>query len=253
MTRKIIDVPWNVTTSLYEFWVRMCSSGVASCARMSSAMIPPPAKKTSAVAMYMIPIRLWSTVTSQRATRPFRQLTGYTASDLTATGARPLVDVRLRVADERVHLLLRPGVADRRHLAPPVANDRLEAAPLRDEGVVGERRAVAALALHAVARRADTLVLGLAEPDRRAGADERLVVGRRLDDDGRLHLRVERPAELGALALVASPPLRLEPRVVDAARDRLDLALQLRDPPAVHDVRRDHPQLDLRAQRHVQV
>ena len=31
MTRKIIVVPWIVTTSLYEFFVRKCSSGVASC------------------------------------------------------------------------------------------------------------------------------------------------------------------------------------------------------------------------------
>src|SRR3954465_15231289 len=126
MTRKIIDVPWNVSTSLYEFFVRKCSFGVASCARMSSAMIPPPAKKTSAVRMYMIPMRLWSTVTSQRATRPLRHETGYTASDLTATRARSLVDVRLRVHGERLHLLVGPRVADRRHLPAPVADDRFE-------------------------------------------------------------------------------------------------------------------------------
>src|SRR3954466_8290127 len=151
MTRKIIDVPWNVSTSLYEFLVSKCSCGVASWARMTRAMIPPPTKNTSAVAMYMIPIRLWSTVTSQLATRPLRHETGYAASDLTATRACSLVDMRLRVCDECVHLLVVPGVADRRHLAAPVADDRLESARLRDQRVVRQRRAEAALALHAVA------------------------------------------------------------------------------------------------------
>src|SRR3954462_7712947 len=137
----------------------MCSFGVASCARMSSAMIPPPAKKTSAVAMYMIPICLWSTVTSYRATRPLRHVTGYTASDLTATRARSRVDVRLRVRDECSHLLVVPRVADRRHLAAPVADDRLEALCLREQRVRVECRAVPALRVQPVTRRTDALEL----------------------------------------------------------------------------------------------
>ena len=51
MTRKIIVVPWIVTTWLYEFFVRKCSFGVASCVRIRSARIPPSAKKISAVQM----------------------------------------------------------------------------------------------------------------------------------------------------------------------------------------------------------
>ncbi len=51
MTRKIIVVPCIVTTWLYEFLVRKCSSGVASCDRISSASTPPAAKKTSDVTM----------------------------------------------------------------------------------------------------------------------------------------------------------------------------------------------------------
>ncbi len=50
-TRKIIVVPWIVTTWLYEFFVRKLSFGVASWARMSSASTPPSAKKISAVQM----------------------------------------------------------------------------------------------------------------------------------------------------------------------------------------------------------
>jgi hypothetical protein len=38
--------------------------------------MPPPPKKTSDVQMYKIPIRLWSTVTSQLARRPFFHDTG---------------------------------------------------------------------------------------------------------------------------------------------------------------------------------
>src|SRR3954454_16279483 len=113
---------------------------------MRSAMIPPPTKKTSAVAMYMIPIRLWSTVTSQRAIRPLRHVTGYTASDLAATRACSLVDVRLRIRDQRAHLLVVPGVADRRHLSTPVADDHLETARLGEQRVARERGAVDALA-----------------------------------------------------------------------------------------------------------
>ena len=44
-------MPWIVSTSLYEFFVRNVSFGVASCARMSTARIPPATKKTSDVAM----------------------------------------------------------------------------------------------------------------------------------------------------------------------------------------------------------
>ena len=75
-TRKIIVVPCIVTTSLYEFFVRKVSFGVASCERMRIARMPAATNHASDVAMYMIPIRLWSTVTSQLATRPFFQPTG---------------------------------------------------------------------------------------------------------------------------------------------------------------------------------
>src|SRR5438445_3659070 len=129
-TRKTIDVPWNVITSLYEFFVRTFSFGTASCARMSKAAMPPPPKKTSAVQMYMIPMRLWSRVTSQLATLPFFHVTGYTASDLAATRARSLVDVRLCVLEQRRHLRVHPAVANRRHLPSPVAHDGRQTRPL---------------------------------------------------------------------------------------------------------------------------
>ncbi len=75
-TRKIIVVPCIVSASLYEFFVRRLSFGVVSCARMSTARMPPSTKKSSDVRMYMIPMRLWSSVTSQLATRPSFHVTG---------------------------------------------------------------------------------------------------------------------------------------------------------------------------------
>src|SRR5207302_5963652 len=51
MTRKIIVVPCIVRTWLYELFVRNVSFGVASCARIKSAITPPAAKKTRLVAM----------------------------------------------------------------------------------------------------------------------------------------------------------------------------------------------------------
>src|SRR3954471_22261433 len=245
MTRKIIDVPWNVSTSLYEFWVRKCSFGVASCARMSSAMIPPPAKKTSAVTMYMTPIRLWSTVTSHRATRPLRQLT--------ATAARSLVDVRLRVRDERVDLVVRPRVADRRHQAASFAHDRCERRLLREDRVRAQGGTVPAFALHAVAGRARALELRAAELGaRRRGCELRLVLGGVEGDDARLHLRVERAADEAAVPLVRPGPVDLEARVVDAAGNRLELAAELRDPEAVDHVAGHDGQAHLRSDRDVE-
>ena len=95
---------------------------------MRSARIPPATNHMSAVAMYMIPIRLWSTVTSQLATRPLFQPTGYAASVLAATRGsrgRRLVDVLLDVGDERVicacfHVLPTGGIAPGLDVSTPL-------------------------------------------------------------------------------------------------------------------------------------
>src|SRR5579871_3089840 len=212
-------------TSLYEFFVRKLSFGVASWDRIRTARIPPSTKKKRAVTMYMIPIRLWSTVTSQLASRPSFQPTGYAASLLTAT-RRSLVDVRLHVGVEGVDLRRRPGDPDRRHrrAAPcvhAVLHRRRKARALRQDRVVPEVRPVAALRLHAVARRADALELGLAERLRllRGRRDEGVVGRLRLGEHGRRHRLVVDAAELGALAAVGAGRVGLEPEVVDAARD----------------------------------
>src|SRR3954454_13607422 len=101
------------------------SFGVASCARIRSARTPPARKKPTAVAMYMIPIRLWSTVVSQLVTRPAVQGAG--CGSVSARAATRASSVGLvHVLVERRHLAVVPRLPDGRHLAAPVADDVLE-------------------------------------------------------------------------------------------------------------------------------
>src|SRR6266487_1355314 len=98
------------------------SFGVASCARIRSAKTPPARKKPKLVTMYMIPIRLWSTVVNQLVTRPLVQGTVSRAvSARTATGA-PSVGL-VQVLVQGAHLAVVPRLADGRHLADPVPDD----------------------------------------------------------------------------------------------------------------------------------
>ncbi len=112
------------------------------------------------------------------------------------------------------------------------------------ERTVLQRRAVVALALDAVALRADA--------DERLGRDG--AARRRVGWPGRPRTAAvlttltvafisawQDPAELGALAVVRADLVGLEPGVVDTPRDRVDLAAERRDPPAVDDVASRRP------------
>src|SRR5437764_1217806 len=204
-----------------------------------------------------MPIRLWSTVTSQRASRPLFQVTGYATSDLAATGAAStlgsLVDARLQVRLERAELGLRPVVPDRGHPAAPLAQQALEPGGLHDRRVARDRGPVVALPLHAVALRAHAHEFALAERLGRARAEERLVVRLARDDRAREHPLVEETAELRALAVVRADPVGLVPDVVRAPGDRVGLAPELRDPPAVVDVLGVDRELHDLADRQVQL
>ena len=112
-----------------------------------------------------------------------------------------------------------------------------------ERGGAGDARADAALAVRAVALRADAFPLFLAElarPRLLLGApllEPRVELVARHDLDRREHLGVLETAELGALAGVGPLVLRLEPCLVGDARDRVDLAAERGDPPRVDDVR----------------
>src|SRR3954470_10793912 len=114
-------VPCIVSSSLYELRTMRSSFGRASCARMSPAIAPPTTKNTSDVAMYRIPIRLWSTVAIQLAMRPRVHGTLYVGgSARTATGAPELLG---EVRGQCVHLGGAPALPDRGHRVPAVPHD----------------------------------------------------------------------------------------------------------------------------------
>src|SRR5712691_13234890 len=163
-----------------------------------------------------MPIRLWSVVVSQLATRPsYHAGRAGSTSVLTATFRS---EARLQVADRRVHQLVVPRRSDRRHLPEAVAQQLAQRRWIAERRVRRDRGADQSLAAEAVARRAD--------------ADERLLAdaGRRLrcrnDLHEAAHRRVLDPAELGAANSVRADLLRLEPRVVRLAGDRVDLAAE---------------------------
>src|SRR5829696_8984762 len=114
-TRKTIVVPCIVKSWLYVSGSTTSAFACASCMRITSARAPPARKKARLVAMYRIPIRLWSVVVIQLVTRPSYHGTGYTGrvvSALAATGLLPL-----QVLDQRLHLLIRPVASDGGHAA----------------------------------------------------------------------------------------------------------------------------------------
>src|SRR5512133_1552435 len=186
-------------------------------------------------------MRLWSTVVIHDATRPRRQSARY-VSVLTAT-RRTLVNVPPDVGVEREELLVRPAERDRRHVARgrrdavlAVDEQGMQALRLGQQRVRLDRRAVPALSLEAVALGADADPLVPAEISRRSRGEPRPVVAQGLREDPRLHLCVEDTAELAAAPSVDPHLISLEPRVILPARDRVELAAEGRDPPAVNDV-----------------
>src|SRR5712692_3805248 len=184
-------------------------------------------------------------------TRPWRQSGRYGSTVALAATRRPLVDALLQVGEERLHLLARPAVRDGRHRVPALPDQLLQTLPLREQGVGRDVGPEAALALEAVALRARPLPLAATEGAVRGG-EPRRVVGLRLDVDDGLHRRVEDPAELTALPAVRSDAVRLEPCVRHVAGNGVELAAELRDPPAVVNVLRGdvdaHRSVDRRVQ-----
>src|SRR4029453_8833220 len=63
-TRKTIVVPCMVNSRLNVAGGTRCRPGHASCSRIAEASRPATTRKMMPVATYMIPSRLWSTVTT---------------------------------------------------------------------------------------------------------------------------------------------------------------------------------------------
>src|SRR5215210_1194664 len=161
-------------------------------------------------------------------TRPWRQSGRYGSKVALATRGC-LVDVLLQVVEQRLHLLVRPAVRDRRHLVPTLSDQLLEASALRQQGVVRDRRPETALPLQPMALRARAFPLAFAESVA-CGAEPGCVLRLRLHLDDSLHRRVENPAELAALPAVGAGSVGFEPCVRHVTRDRVELAAELWNP-----------------------
>src|SRR2546430_1188749 len=96
-------------------------------------------------------------------TRPWRQSGRYGSTVALAATRRPLVDALLQIGEQRLHLLIRPAVRDRRHRVSALADQLLEALSLREQRIVRDLRPEAALSLEPVALRARALPLAPSE------------------------------------------------------------------------------------------
>src|SRR5947208_6836243 len=143
-------------------------------------------------------------------TRPWRQSGRYGATVARAATRCPLVAALLHVGEERSHLPVGPAMRDGRHLVPALADQLLEALPLREQSIGRDVRPEAALSLGPVALRARALPLAASECAVRCG-EPRGEVGLRLHVDDRLHRCVEDPAELAAPPAVRSGAVGFEP------------------------------------------
>src|SRR3954451_9455321 len=92
-----------------------------------------------------MPIRLWSTVVSQLETRPCETRTETGGRSALAATICSLLEALLEVRDRRVELLLRPLLADRRHLADAVLDDLRQSLLVAEQRVLRDVRADVAL------------------------------------------------------------------------------------------------------------
>src|SRR5438270_5592517 len=168
-------------------------------------------------------------VVTQLATRPCVHGSRVGSALSLAATAASSDDLASDVCEERVELLLRPAVGDRRHDAgnlrhvAAVADDRLELLAVGEDGARRDRRAVVALAFQAVALRADPDPLRAAELRLRLGREPAPVGGLRLHDHPSGHRSMEDPAELAALAAIGTEPVGAAPRVVRLPGDGVEL------------------------------
>src|SRR3954468_2749949 len=216
--RKIIVVPCIVNSWLYVCGVSSVLSAWLSCRRIISASTPPRMKKTKVRTRYMIPMRLWSVV----VTHDVQPVLGCSTECATIWGTGRAVVVAMEVA----WVLAAGGGRVVGGVGGVALLLLLERLALHGGGLVG--------ALDVV----------------REVLDERLVGGRRDRADGGDHVGVVAPAELGALAPVDAWLRDLEPGVVRVARDGVELAAELRDPPGVDDVLAADLERDGRVRRH---
>src|SRR3989441_4969277 len=262
-TRKTIVVPCSVNRRLNVSAGTSVRPGHASCRRMREASMPPITRKMRPVTTYMMPRRLWSTVTTQScsvAAKP-EELDASTTSSGVENGAGTGVVAmasaqRHEVRDQLVEL----GVVElhRRHEGPDLERGRVlhpgaKIFPRVAHGTRAERRAAHQMrqvrAEHAVSRRpADAVAVDAGQRREQIAASPRHRRFRRrgllrrdpcpellfgMNDRDKEHQRVLEPAILGALTDIRAHLPWLDPDSIRLVRDRIHLPRQLRNPEAV--------------------
>src|SRR6059058_3094475 len=226
-TRKTIVVPCKVNRRLNVSAGTSVRPGQASCRRMSEASIPPITRKTRPVATYMMPRRLWSTVTTQScsAAASPEGLDVSTASTGAGAGTG-IVAMASAQGHEIRDQLVELGVVElhRRHQCPDLERARVlhpgsKIFPRVAHGTRAERRAAHQMrqvrAEHAVSRRpADAVAVDARQRREQIAARPRRRPLRRccllrrdpypellfgMNDHDEEHQRVLEPAILGAL------------------------------------------------------
>src|SRR5436309_6949098 len=250
-TRKTIVVPCSVNRRLNVSAGTSVRPGHASCRRMREASMPPITRKMRPVTTYMMPRRLWSTVTTQScsvAAKP-EGLDASTTSTGVGNGAGTSVVAMASAQGHEIReQLVELGVVElhRRHERPDLERARVLHPGAKifwgvAHGAGAERRAAHQMsqirAEHPVPRRpADAVAVDAgqrreqlaARPRRRLlrgccllRRDPRPELVLRMYDHDEEHQRVLKPAVLGALADERPHPPRLEPDALRLLRARV--------------------------------
>src|SRR5215467_11256922 len=261
--RNTMVVPCMVKRRLKVSGGTMCRPDHASCRRIRVASNPATTTNISAVRTYMMPRRLWSTVTTQScsssrtvrwdapASGPVMSLES-TLMSVTSLESDQVRGERLQFLPRDFHRgherpplqgggILHPGVETLARVASRARSDGPaghEVRQVRPEHAVG-RRAADGVAIDAGQRGKEIAAM----PRRRVvarggplGGDPTLELIPRMHHDDEEHETVLDAAVLRALADVGPGTGRLDPHVVDLVRDHVHLARELGNPEAVDDV-----------------
>src|SRR5215471_281950 len=261
--RNTMVVPCMVKRRLNVSGGTMCRPGHASCRRIRVASNPATTTNTSAVRTYMMPRRLWSTVTTQSCSSSRSVRGAPLASGLVIDLESTLMIVASvesdQVGGERLQLLARDLHGG--HERPPLQGGRIlhpcveilarvprrsrpdgpaghEVRQVGPEHAVG-RRAADGVAIDAGQRGEEIAAMPRRRVVPRGGAlsgDPAFELIPWMHHDHEEHETVLDAAVLRTLADVGPGTGRLDPHMVDLVRDHVHLARELGNPEAVDDV-----------------
>src|SRR5437867_6756541 len=262
-TRNTMVVPCMVKSRLKVCGGTTWSPGQASCTRIMVASEPAMTKKTSPVSTYMMPRRLWSTVTTQSWSWSRRARGTPASSGRVAVGERTLIarsslegdkirGERIEVPTRELHGGHEGAVLEGGRIVHPRLEVLVSVAgrPRPDRPPGHQVRQVGTE--HAVGRgAADSMAVDAGEGGKElpARAGRRVVTSRgllggdpalelvpRMHHDHQQHQGMLEAAVLRALPDIGPRRARLDPDAVGLVGNHVHLARELRHPEAVDDV-----------------